>query len=149
MRPWPGPRRRGEELKSQTVPCFTAALNRTVPPAEGSEFGLARKYLTVGWPRCSYPGTIGGNAEHIGKRSLPLTTPIRQHRQDSRTGTGHACPRRLRAYPSRSGRRPVYIGVMNGLSTRPPKSWAASEEIWSRIRRCSPSGSRRILIIDA
>jgi len=53
--------------------------------------------------------------------------------------------RRFRAYAFRSGRRPVYIAVMNGRCTRPAKSWSASREIWCRMRRWPSAGSRRIL----
>ena len=56
---------------------------------------------------------------------------------------------RFRAYAFRSGRLPVYIAVMNGRWTRPAKSWSASREIWSRMRRWPSAGSRRILIIEA
>jgi len=43
------PRRRGDELKTQTRPRLTEALSRTLPPAGGRDLALARKYLTVGW----------------------------------------------------------------------------------------------------
>jgi hypothetical protein len=69
----------GDEVKSQVLAFFTAALIRTLPPCDASVVGLARKYLTAGWALLA-GAALAGRPDASRHNAAPAAAATLRHR---------------------------------------------------------------------